>query len=68
MSRAKGAQYPAVSFDDFKTVQIPIPSIVRQKEIVKYCEANDNLMKHLDVEIKNNKKQAAQFMSGIVKS
>jgi len=68
ISKAKGAQYPAVSFDDFETIKIPIPSIERQKEIVEYCEYNDTLIKQLEKEIENNKKQAQQFITGIVKS
>ena len=31
ISKAKGAQYPAVSFDDFETIKIPVPSLERQK-------------------------------------
>lgn len=68
ISKAKGAQYPAVSFDDFKTIKIPVPSLERQKEIVEYCEYNDTLIKQLEKEIENNKKQAQQFITGIVKA
>jgi restriction endonuclease S subunit len=68
ISKAKGAQYPAVSFDDFETIKIPLPSIERQKEIVDYCEYNDTLIKQLETEIENNKKQAQQFITGIVKA
>ena len=68
ISKAKGAQYPAVSFDDFETIKIPLPSIERQKEIVDYCEYNDILIKQLETEIENNKKQAQQFITGIVKA
>jgi len=68
ISKAKGAQYPAVSFDDFETIKIPIPSLERQKEIVDYCEYNDTLIKQLEKEIENNKKQAQLFISGIVKA
>ena len=68
ISKAKGAQYPAVSFDDFETIKIPVPSIERQKEIVEYCEYNDILIKQLEKEIENNKKQAQQFITGIVKA
>jgi type I restriction-modification system DNA methylase subunit/restriction endonuclease S subunit len=68
ISKAKGAQYPAVSFDEFETIKIPIPSLNKQKEIVEYCEYNDTLIKQLEKEIENNKKQAQQFMTGIVKS
>jgi type I restriction enzyme M protein len=68
ISKAKGAQYPAVSFDDFETLKIPIPSLERQQEIIEYCEANDALIQKLEMEIENNKKQAQQFIDGIVKS
>jgi hypothetical protein len=68
ISKAKGAQYPAVSFDDFETIKIPIPSLERQKDIVEYCEYNDTLIKQLEKEIENNKKQAQQFITGIVKA
>ena len=68
ISKAKGAQYPAVSFDDFETIKIPVPSLERQKEIVEYCEYNDTLIKQLEKEIENNKKQAQQFITGIVKA
>jgi type I restriction-modification system DNA methylase subunit/restriction endonuclease S subunit len=68
ISKAKGAQYPAVSFDDFETIKISIPSLEKQKEIIEYCENNDKLIKQLEKEIENNKKQAQLFMSGIVKA
>ena len=68
ISKAKGAQYPAVSFDDFETIKIPVPSLERQTEIVEYCEFNDTLIKQLEKEIENNKKQAQQFITGIVKA
>ena len=68
ISKAKGAQYPAVSFDDFETIKIPVPSIERQKEIIEYCEYNDTLIKQLEKEIENNKKQAQEFITGIVKA
>jgi hypothetical protein len=49
-------------------LKIVIPSIERQKEIVEYCEYNDTLIKQLEKEIENNKKQAQQFITGIVKA
>ena len=67
ISKAKGAQYPAVSFDDFETIKIQIPSLERQQEIVEYCEYNDKLIKQLEKEIENNKNQAKLFINSIVK-
>ena len=49
-------------------IKIPIPSLERQQEIVEYCEYNDILIKQLEKEIENNKKQAQQFITGIVKA
>ena len=68
ISKAKGAQYPAVSFDDFETIKISVPSLERQKEIVKYCENNDKLIKQLENEIEINKKLAEQFIKNILTS
>ena len=50
------------------TLKIPIPSLERQKEIVEYCEYNTTLIKQLENEIANNKKQAQQFITSIVQS
>jgi type I restriction enzyme, S subunit len=57
-----------ISKEYITNIKIPIPSIDRQKEIVDYCEYNDTLIKQLEKEIENNKKQAQQFITGIVKS
>jgi type I restriction-modification system DNA methylase subunit/restriction endonuclease S subunit len=67
VSKAKGAQYPAVSFSDFETLKIPVPSLEKQKEIIEYCESNNNLIKLLENEIEQNKIQANLFLSSIVK-
>jgi type I restriction-modification system DNA methylase subunit len=48
---------------DIESLKIPIPSLERQKEIVDYCEYNDKLIKQLETEIENNKKQAQLFMN-----
>jgi len=53
---------------DIESLKLSIPSLDKQKEIVEYCEYNDTLIKQLEKEIENNKKQAHQFMSSIVKS
>lgn len=49
-------------------ITIIIPSLECQKEIVEYCEYNDVLIQQLEKEIENNKKQAQQFITGIVKA
>jgi len=62
-----GANQKKISKEYISSVKIPIPSLERQKEIVEYCEYNDILIKQLEKEIENNKKQAQQFISSIVK-
>jgi type I restriction-modification system DNA methylase subunit len=65
---ARGTAQKNLEIDIFKSIQIPIPSIERQKEIVEYCEYNATLIKQLENEIANNKKQAQQFITSIVQS
>jgi restriction endonuclease S subunit len=54
--------------ESLSKIKIPVPSLERQKEIVEYCEFNDTLIKQLEKEIENNKKQAQQFITGNVKA
>ena len=65
---ARGTAQKNLEMDVFKSIKIPIPSLERQKEIVEYCEYNDTLIKQLEKEIENNKKQAQQFITCIVKA
>jgi restriction endonuclease S subunit len=53
--------------DKFKKLKIPVPSLEKQKEIIEYCESNNNLIKQLENEIEQNKIQANLFLSNIVK-
>ena len=63
-----GSAHPKLSGSSLKSIKIHIPTLERQKEIVEYCEYNDTLVKQLEKEIENNKKQAQQFITGIVKA
>jgi len=62
-----GSAHPKLSGSSLKSIKIPIPSLERQQEIVAYCESNDALIRQLEMEIENNKKQAQLFIDGIVK-
>jgi type I restriction-modification system DNA methylase subunit len=64
---ARGTAQKNLEMDIFKLIKIPIPPLDKQKEIVEYCEYNDTLIQQLEKEIENNKKQAQQFIAGIVK-
>ena len=68
LSIAKGTAQLGINQENFYKLKIPIPSLERQQEIVEYCEYNDILIKQLEKEIENNKKQAHQFITGIVKA
>jgi type I restriction enzyme M protein len=63
-----GANHKNISHNYLENIKIPVPSLKRQKEIVEYCEYNDILIKQLETEIENNKKQAYQVITSIVKS
>jgi len=68
ISLGKGTAQPCISREKLKSIKIPIPSLELQREIVKYLDYNDTLVKQLEKEIENNKKQAQQFITGIVKA
>ena len=68
LSIAKGTAQLGINQQNFYKLQIQIPSIDRQTEIVEYCEYNDTLIKQLETGIENNKKQAQQFIMGIIKT
>jgi len=63
-----GTAQPHIYSKNLENIKIPIPSLQRQNEIVEYCEYNDTLIKQLEKDIENNKKQAQQFITDIVKS
>ena len=63
-----GTAQPHIYSKDLQNIKIPIPTLERQQEMIEYCEYNDKLIKQLEKEIENNKKQAQQFIIGIVKA
>jgi len=68
LSIAKGTAQLGINQENFYKLKIPIPSQEKQKEIIEYCENNDILIKQLEKEIENNKKQAQLFMTSILKA
>jgi len=63
-----GVAIKNISKKSLEQIKIPIPSLERQQEIVEYCEYNDKLIKQLEKEIENNKKQAEKCITSIVKT
>jgi len=57
-----GVAIKNISKTNIQKIEIPIPQIERQEEIVKYLDNNDTLIKQLEKEIENNKKLAHEFM------
>jgi len=64
----QGTAQKVISKTNLKSIKIPIHSLEKQKEIVEYCEFNDNLIKQLEIEIENSKKSSANFLNNILKS
>jgi type I restriction enzyme M protein len=61
-----GTNHKNISKEYINDIQIPIPSLERQKQIVEYCESNEALIKKLEDDIENNKKQAELYLNKIV--
>lgn len=64
---AKGTAQLGINQENFYKLEIIVPSIERQKEIVEYCEYNDMLIQQMERYIERNKNQAQQFITGILK-
>jgi len=64
---ARGTAQKNLDMDKFKKLKISVPSLENQKEIIEYCESNNNLIKQLENEIEQNKIQANLFLSSIIK-
>lgn len=63
----KGANQKSITEEDLFNIKIPIPSLERQQEIIECCDYNGILIQQLEKEIENNKKQAKQFITNIIK-
>lgn len=63
---AKGSQYPAVSVEDFANLHIPIPSLRIQRQIISYCDNNNNDIIQLNKKINNTKKLIKSYIDNII--
>ena len=63
---ARGPAQKNLDIDEFKNLQIPIPPLEKQQEIVEYCQYNDETIERLEKELEFNKKQAEYIMNSIV--
>lgn len=62
---AKGTAQPCLSKNKLKNIKIPIPPLQVQKEIVDYCNNNNNLIKKLELEIERNRDLADKIINSI---
>ena len=51
-----------ISKASIKSILIPVPSLEKQNEIVKYCDNYENISKQLEIEIENNKEHIRQYI------
>jgi len=56
-----------ISKASIKGIIIPLPSLEKQNEIVKFCENNDMNIKKLEEEIENSKNRMMQYMKDVWK-
>ena len=62
----KGLNQKSISDEDLFNINIPIPTIEKQKEIVEYLNFNENLIKTLEKENEINKNNAELLMKQIL--
>ena len=55
-----------ISKEYVNNIKIPIPSLEKQQEIVKYLDDNNNYIKQLEKEIENKKLLAQQFIKAVI--
>jgi len=63
-----GLTIPNITKQILEELEIPIPTIEKQKELVEYLEFNDNLIKTLEQEIEINKNKAELLFKQIIYS
>ena len=63
----QGTAQKVISKTNLKSINIQIPSLERQQEIVTHCESNDALIQQLEMEIENNRKEAQYFLKNAVR-
>jgi type I restriction enzyme M protein len=66
LSIAKGAAQLGINQENFYNINIPIPELARQSEIVSHCEKNDLLIAQLESEIESNKIVAKEFLTMVL--
>ena len=68
INNATGSQYPAVNSDIIMNIQIPLPSLEKQKKIVEYCDEIDTTIKSMKSRIKSNEMLMKNIMETYLKT
>lgn len=63
-----GTAQPGVNKEQIAKLNISIPSIKKQKEIIEYCEFNDGLIEQIEKSVEKNKLMAQNFVDSITKN
>jgi type I restriction-modification system DNA methylase subunit len=68
INNATGSQYPAVNSDIIMNIQIPLPSLEKQKEIVEHCDELNATIKSMESRIKSNEMLMKNIMETYLKT
>jgi len=55
-----------IDMNKFKELEIPIPTLARQQEILEYLDENDKFIKQLEKQIERNKEIAKSYFESIL--
>ena len=61
-----GPAVKCLTISKVQNIRIPIPSLEKQREIVEYCDRQQELIKSLEKDIEDNKNIALEFMNGMI--
>jgi len=61
-----GVGIPRINKEKFYNIQIPVPSLEIQNQIVEYCDKNNYIINLLEKEIENNKKLGSDYIKSIL--
>jgi restriction endonuclease S subunit len=63
---SNGVGISRINKEKFYNIQIPIPSLEIQNQIVEYCDKNNDIINLLEKEIENNKKLGSDYIKSIL--
>lgn len=64
-SEFKGLGLQHITKVSINNISIPVPSIERQQEVIKYCDEINDDIKGLNIDIENKKKRAEEYVNNV---